>query len=50
MAEAFTGPCSISSYKKNELVVFTKNADYSGIQGAAKNDGITLKYDATRTT
>jgi len=45
-AKAFAGPYTISSYKKNELVVFAKNADYAGIQGAAKNDGITLKYYA----
>ncbi|MGV8966448.1 MAG: ABC transporter substrate-binding protein [Cellulomonas sp.] len=45
-ANAFAGPYSISSYQKNKLVVFTKNADYSGIQGAAKNDGLTLKYYA----
>jgi peptide/nickel transport system substrate-binding protein len=45
-AKAFAGPYTLSSYKKNELVVFAKNADYAGIQGAAKNDGITLKYYA----
>lgn len=45
-AKAFAGPYTISSYKKNELVVFDKNPDYSGIQGAAKNSSVTLKYYA----
>jgi len=46
-AKAFAGPYTISSYKKNELVVFAKNADYTGLQGAAKNNGVTLKYYAS---
>jgi len=45
-AKAFAGPYTISSYKKNELVVFATNADYTGIQGAPKNAGVTLKYYA----
>ncbi|MCR6494175.1 ABC transporter substrate-binding protein [Cellulomonas sp. P24] len=45
-AKAFAGPYTITSYKKNELVVLAKNPDYSGIQGTPKNDGITLKYYA----
>ncbi len=45
-AKAFAGPYTISSYKKNELVVLAKNADYSGIQGTPKNDSVTLKYYA----
>ncbi|QTE31409.1 peptide ABC transporter substrate-binding protein [Pengzhenrongella sicca] len=45
-AEAFAGPYTISSYKKNELVELTKNADYAGVQGEVKNDGVTLKYYA----
>ena len=46
-AKAFGGPYTISSYKKNELVVFAKNPDYAGLQGAAKNGGVTLKYYAS---
>jgi len=46
-AKAFAGPYTISSYKKNELVVLAKNSAYDGIQGAPKNAGVTLKYYAT---
>jgi len=45
-AKAFAGPYTISTYKKNELVELAKNPDYAGLQGAAKNSGITLKYYA----
>lgn len=45
-AKAFAGPYTISSYKKNELVVLAKNAAYAGLQGAPKNAGVTIKYFA----
>ncbi|NQX11878.1 peptide ABC transporter substrate-binding protein [Microbacteriaceae bacterium VKM Ac-2855] len=44
--EAFEGQYSISSYTKNTLVQLTKNADYDGLLGAAKNDAVVVKYYA----
>ncbi|QEO10240.1 ABC transporter substrate-binding protein [Protaetiibacter larvae] len=44
--KAFAGPYTISSYKFNELVTFTPNAEYQGVLGAPKNADVTLKYYA----
>ncbi|WP_307844223.1 ABC transporter substrate-binding protein [Sanguibacter suaedae] len=41
---ATSGPYTITSYGKNELVEFEPYADYTGVQGDVKNEGATLKY------
>ena len=43
---AFEGPYAISNYNFNSLVELTKNPDYDGILGAAKNENVIVKYYA----
>ena len=44
--KSFGGQFSIDSYKKNELIAFSKNPDYKGLLGPAKSDSVTMKYYA----
>lgn len=44
--EAFAGQYTITDYKFNELVAYAPNPDYQGLLGAAKNDGVQVKYYA----
>lgn len=44
--EPFAGPYTITSNKTNELTVFEPFADYKGLLGTAKNDGVQLKVYA----
>jgi len=43
---AFEGPYSITNYNFNSLVELTKNPDYDGLLGAAKNESVIVKYFA----
>lgn len=45
-ANAFSGPLSIDTYKKNESLSFSKNKEYQGIYGEAKSDKYQMKYYA----
>ncbi len=40
----FAGQYVIDSYKVNELISYSPNADYQGNLGAAENAGVTVKY------
>jgi ABC-type transport system substrate-binding protein len=42
-ANAFAGPYTIDTYQVNNLVHFKANPSYQGLQGLAKNAGVTLK-------
>ena len=44
--KAFGGQFTIDSYKKNELIAFSKNPEYKGLLGPAKSDSVTMKYYA----
>lgn len=44
--DAFEGQYAITSYSLNSLVQLTKNAEYDGLLGTAKNDSIVVKYYA----
>jgi len=43
---AFEGPYSITNYTFNSLVELTRNPDYDGLLGAAKNETVLVKYFA----
>jgi peptide/nickel transport system substrate-binding protein len=42
--EAFAGPYTITSYKKNDLVSYEANPDYQGLLGAPETDKVNTKY------
>ncbi|MCL1840391.1 MAG: ABC transporter substrate-binding protein [Propionibacteriaceae bacterium] len=43
-ANAFSGPYTITTYNKNQLIQFKPNPDYNGALGKVANGGITLQY------
>ncbi|MBT2553665.1 ABC transporter substrate-binding protein [Arthrobacter sp. ISL-5] len=48
-AKAYYGQYTIETYKKNELVSFKANPDYTGLLGKPANDAATIKYYADPT-
>jgi len=46
-AKAFSGPYTITSYTKNQLVNFKANPDYNGALGKPKTADVSLRYYAS---